>query len=153
MTRFVRNLAIPFFLGLFLPPFLAADSWAFTASEKQTFHHGPFAFKVEMSVKGNGSLKKQISIPITSLKVKMKNERASSEPLKVKTIRVYFAPNVFRDIATREFMVTPGQWVTKYFHLRKEFQPLLGERGYVEVAFENFAIHFYPRERKFLGPY
>jgi hypothetical protein len=82
----------------------------------------------------------------------MKNEKASSEALKVKTIRVYIAPTVFRDIETREFSVAPGQWVTKYFRLRKEVQPLLGEKGYVEIAFETFSIQFHPRERKFHGP-
>jgi hypothetical protein len=152
MIRPVGIFAIALSISLFLPSFAAPELWAFTASEKQTFHHGPFAFRIEMTVKGNGSLKKQNPIPITSLKVKMKNERASSESLKVKTIRVYFVPNVFRDVATREFTVTPGQWVTKYFHLRKDLQPLLGERGYIEVAFENFVIQFYPRERKFSGP-
>jgi hypothetical protein len=152
MTRFGSIFFISISIAFFAVFFVPADSWAFTASEKQVFHQGPFAFKMEMFVKGNGSLKKQTSLPITSLKVKMKNERASSEPLKVKSIRVYIVSNVFRDVATREFAVTPGQWVTKNFHFRKELQPLLGEKGYIEVAFENFVIHFYPRERKFHGP-
>jgi hypothetical protein len=152
MARFASILAVLLFMGFLLAPLGASDSWAFTASEKQTFHHGPFAFKIEMSIKGDGSLKKQIPIPITSIKVKMKNERASAESLKVKAIRVYFVPSVFREVATREFTITPGQWVTKYFHLRKESQPLLGEKGYIEVIFENFSIQFYPREHKFVGP-
>jgi hypothetical protein len=131
---------------------MTSEPWAFSTSEAKVFHQGPFSFKLEISLTGSGSLKKSNPIPITSLKLKMKNEKASSEILKVKAIRVYLAPTVFRDIATREFSVVPGQWVTKYFRLRKEVQPLLGEKGYVEITFETFAIQFHPRERKFHGP-
>ena len=140
------------FLGFFFFLFSHPEAAAFSASEAKLFHHGPFAFKMELSITGNGSLKKSNPIPITSLKIKVKNEKASSEILKIKAIRVYIAPTVFRDIETREFTVSPGQWVTKYFRLRKEVQPLLGEKGYVEIAFENFSIQFNPRERKFQGP-
>ena len=152
MTRFRRISVSAVLLGFFLSLFMTSEGWAFSASESKLFHHGPFAFKVEISLSGNGSLKKTNPIPITSLKLKIKNEKASSEALKVKTIRVYFAPSVFRDIETREFSVSPGQWVTKYFRLRKEVQPLLGEKGYVEIGLENFSIQFNPRERKFSGP-
>jgi hypothetical protein len=131
---------------------MASEGQAFSTSDSKVFHHGSFAFKIEISITGNGSLKKANPIPITSVKLKVKNEKASSELLKVKTIRVYLAPSVFRDIETREFSISPGQWVTKYFRLRKEVQPLLGEKGYVEIAFENFSIQFNPRERKFNGP-
>jgi hypothetical protein len=139
-------------LGLLLFCFPVSEARAFSASESKLFHHGPYAFKMEISLNGNGSLKKANPIPVSSLKLKIKNEKANSEALKVKTIRVYLAPGVFRDIETRDFSVTPGQWVTKYFRLRKETQPLLGEKGYVEIGFENFSIQFHPRERKFHGP-
>jgi hypothetical protein len=152
MTRFRRISVCAIPLVFFLSLFITSELRAFSASESKIFHQGPFAFKLEISLTGDGSLKKTAPIPITSLKLKMKNEKASSEALKVKTIRVYIAPTVFRDIETREFSVAPGQWVTKYFRLRKEVQPLLGEKGYVEIAFETFSIQFHPRERKFHGP-
>lgn len=150
--RLRRLFAGALFLGFFLSLFPNSEASAFSASESKLFHHGPFAFKMELSLTGSGSLKKSNPIPITSLKIKIKNEKASSEILKIKAVRIYIAPAVFRDIETREFAVTPGQWVTKYFRLRKEIQPLLGEKGYIEIAFENFSIQFYPRERKFQGP-
>ncbi len=152
MPRFRRVSVFAVLLGFFLSVFFISELGAFSASESKLFHQGPFAFKVEISLTGDGSLKKAAPLPITSLKLKMKNEKASSEVLRVKTIRVYLAPSVFRDIETREFSVSPGQWVTKYFRLRKEVQPLLGEKGYVEIGFEHFSIQFYPRERKFHGP-
>ena len=152
MTRFRRISVCAFLFGFILSLFITSELWAFSASGSKIFHQGPFAFTLEISLTGNGSLKKSNPIPITSLKLKIKNEKASSEALKVKTIRVYIAPTVFRDIETREFSVAPGQWVTKYFRLRKEVQPLLGEKGYVEIAFETFSIQFHPRERKFHGP-
>ncbi len=152
MTRGVKVSAIAFSIGLLLSIFSASSLSAFSSSETTTFHRGPFAFKIEISVKGNGSLKKQNPTSITSIKLKMKNERASSEALRVKTIRVYTTPNVFQDVETREFTVSPGQWVTKYFRLRKDAQPILGEKGYIEIAFENFVIQFHPRERRFQGP-
>jgi len=153
MTRFRRFFVCAVLLGFFLSLFIASELWAFSASESKIFHQGPFAFKLEISLSGTGSLKKSNPLPVTSLKLKMKNEKASSEVLKIKAIRVYVAPAVFRDIETREFSVVPGQWVTKYFRLRKEVQPLLGEKGYVEIAFETFSIQFHPRERKFYGPF
>ena len=153
MTRFRRISVFAIPLVFFLSLFITSELRAFSASESKIFRQGPFAFKLEISLTGNGSLKKSPPTPITSLKLKVKNEKASSEALKVKAIRVYIAPTVFRDIETREFSVVPGQWVTKYFRLRKEVQPLLGEKGYVEIAFETFSIQFYPRERKFHGPF
>ena len=152
MTQFRRVSVSAVLLGFFLSFLLISELWAFSATESKLFHQGPFAFKLEIYLHGNGSLKKQNPIPISSLKIKMKNEKASSEVLRVKAIRIYLAPSVFRDIETREFSVSPGQWVTKHFRLRKEVQPLLGEKGYVEVVFENFSIQFNPRERKFFGP-
>lgn len=152
MTR-SRRFLLPVLFSLFLLPIpMTSELWAFSASASQLFHQGPFAFKVEISLTGNGSLKKTSPLPITSLKIKMKNEKASSEVLKVKAIRIHTNPGVFRDIETREIPISPGQWVTKYFRMRKQVQPVLGEKGYVEVIFENFSIQFHPRERKLYGP-
>jgi hypothetical protein len=106
---------------------------------------------MEIFFNGTGSLKKW-PLKMTSLKVKMKNDRASSETLRVKTIRTYINEKAYQDIDTQGFTVSPGQWVTKYYRLRKEKQPTLSEHGYIEIAFENFTIQFYPRERKFVGP-
>ncbi len=152
MIRVEKVSAIAFFIALLLSISFPAPVAAFSSSETTTFHQGPFAFKIEISVKGDGSLKKQAPLPITSIKLKMKNDRASSEVLRIKAIRVYASPTVFREVKTREFAVSPGQWVTKYFRLRKNSQVLLEEKGYIEIAFENFVIQFHPRERKFSGP-
>jgi hypothetical protein len=106
---------------------------------------------MQVQVNGRGSLKKA-PFRITSLKLKIKNERASSEILKVKTIRVYTDPVVYTDVETRGFSVSPTQWVTKYYRLRKEKQPLVNDKGFIEISFENFAVIFIPQERRFLAP-
>jgi hypothetical protein len=106
---------------------------------------------MEIQVNGRGSVKKA-PFRITSLKVKIKNERASSEILKVKTVRVYTDPLVYTDIETRGFSVSPTQWVTKYYRLRKEKQPLVNDKGFIEIAFEDFAVIFSPQEHRFLPP-
>ena len=69
-------------------------------------------------------------------------KRPAREALKVKAIRVYIAPTVFRDIETRDFSVVPGQWVTKYFRLRKEVQPLLGEKATSKSLLKPFPSSF-----------
>jgi hypothetical protein len=107
---------------------------------------------MEVQVNGRGSVKKA-PFRITSLKVKIKNERASSEILKVITIRVYTDPVVYTDIETRGFSVSPTQWVTKYYRLRKEKQPLVNDKGFIEISFENFSVVFSPQERRFLSPF
>jgi len=89
---------------------------------------------------------------MTSVKIKIKNDRASSQVLKVKAIRAYLASNVFQDIETAGYPVTPGQWVTKFYRFSKGKRPLLSERSYILVTFEGFSIRFYPRERKFRAP-
>lgn len=124
---------------------------AFTIIEKKVFKEGPFLFKLEVQVYGTGSAKKT-PLRVNSVKVKIKNERASSQPLEVKTVRVYLKPQVFRDLETRGYPVSPGRWVTKYYRLTKEKRPLLGEQGFIHIAFNGFAVTFSPKKRTFQGP-
>jgi len=125
---------------------------AFTIIEKKVFKEGPYLFKLEVQVYGTGSSKK-IPLRVNSVKVKIKNERASSQTLEVKTVRAYLEPQVFQDLETKGYRVSPGQWVTKYYRLRKGKRPLLGEQGFIHIAFNGFAITFSPKERKFQGPF
>ena len=151
MARFTRMACVVIGFTLISPFFLAADLWAFsTITEKKIFKEGPYSFQIEIQIKGSGSFKKKAKM--TSLKVKIKNEKASSDILRVKAIRNYTEPKVYSDIETRGYPISPGQWVTKYYRLPKKNQPFLGEKGYVEIAFENFVIHFMPRVKKFQGP-
>lgn len=137
------------FLGLI---FLPADLGAFySISETQIFSQGPYAFKMEIQFNGTGTSKKK-PLQMSSLKVKIKNDRASSEVLKIKTIRVFLETNVYQDIETLGYPITPGQWVTKFYRLPKGKRPVLSDRGFIEIAFENFTVQFYPRDRKFSGP-
>jgi hypothetical protein len=152
MVRVLRIALIALGFALFLPLVLTGDLWAFTIVETSNFREGPYTFKMEVQVNGRGSIKKA-PFRITSLKVKIKNERASSEILKVKTIRVYTDPVVYTDIETRGFSVVPSQWVTKYYRLRKDKQPLVSGKGFIEISFESFTVIFNPRERRFLSPF
>jgi hypothetical protein len=140
-------LALFFFLQMAFSPGL----FAFTIIEKKTFNEGPFLFKLEVQVYGSGSAKK-IPLRVNSVKVKIKNERASSKALGVKAVRAYRDSQLFQDIDTKGFPVAPGQWVTKYFRFPKDTRPQLGGEGFFQVIFEDFTITFSPRERKFLGP-
>ena len=130
---------------------LSPDLPAFTIIENKVFTEGPFQFKLEVQVHGRGSAKK-LPMAVSSVKVKIKNEKRSSKTLEVKAVRAYLDRQVFQDIETRGYPVTPGQWVTKYYRLPKEKRPLLGEQGFVQVVFDGFTITFSPRERKFQGP-
>lgn len=151
MARFTRMACWVIGFTLLPPFFLAADLWAFrTIAEKKIFKEGPYSFQMEVQIKGSGSLKK--TAKMTSLKVKIKNEKVSPDTLRVKAIRNYTEPKVFSEIETRGYPVSPGQWVTKYYRLPKKNRPVLGEKGYIEIAFEKFVIRFMPRERKFQGP-
>jgi len=141
------TLAFFFFFQMVFSPRL----FAFIIIEKKTFNEGPFLFKLEVQVYGSGSAKK-IPLRVNSVKFKIKNERASSKVLQVKAVRAYHDSKVFRDIETKGYPVTPGQWVTKYFRFPEDTRPLLGEEGFFQVVFEGFTINFSPRERKFLGP-
>ncbi len=151
MTRFVKTLYPALGAVLFSYLLLVPDLWAFSISENQMFSEGPYLFKMEVEVNGHGSPKKN-PLRMTSLKVKIKNDRASSQPLKVKSIRAYLDPQIYQDIETKGFPIIPAQWVTKYYRLPKGKQPLLGEQASIEIAFETFTIRFNPRERKFQGP-
>jgi len=130
---------------------LCPDASAFTVIESRIFADGPYLFKLEVQVYGSGSSKK-LPLRVNSVKVKIKNERASSKTLEVKAVRAYLDPQVYRDIETVGYPVTPGQWVTKYYRLSKEKRPLLGEQGFIQIVFDGFTIAFNPKERKFHGP-
>jgi len=151
MDRFLRIAPILLGFPLLLQMVLPTDLWAFSIIEEKKFNENSYVFRLEIQVYGSGKLKKGM-LRISSLKVKIKNENAGSGILQVKTIRAYQQPSVFQDIETRGFCVSPAQWVTKYYRLRKEKQPLLSNSGYIEVAFQNFSIQFNPRQRKFHGP-
>jgi hypothetical protein len=138
-------------LTLFLQTILFSELWAFTIVETKNFREGSLTFKMEVQVYGRGNLKKG-PVTMSSLKVKIKNEKAGSENLKVKTTRVYSQPNVYMDLETVGYSISPRQWVTKYYRLKKDNKFILGESGYIEFAFDNFTILFNPRERKFQGP-
>jgi hypothetical protein len=152
MVRFLRIALLVLGFTLFVPLILPADLWAFTIIETHNFKEGPYIFKIEVQVSGRGSIKRPPT-RITSLKVKIKNEKGNPEILKIKTIRVYTDEKVYSDIESRGYSVAPAQWVTKYYRLRKEKQPALSDKGFIEIHFENFTVLFSPRERKFLGPF
>lgn len=151
MTRLGRPRWLALAIFLFLPIFLIPDLWAFSLTENKMFSEGPYLFKMEVEVNGRGSPKKS-PMRMTSLKVKIKNDRASSRSLTVKSIRAYLDPQIYQDIETKGYPITPAQWVTKYYRLPKGKQPLLGEQASIEIAFDTFIIRFNPRERKFQGP-
>jgi hypothetical protein len=147
----VRSLLIALGVALSLSPLLASELQAFSITEKKMFTQGPYLFQIEVQVSGRGSIKKN-PMKMSALKVKIKNDRASSQTLMVKNIRAYLDPRIYQDIETLGYSVTPAQWVTKYYRLPKEKQPLLGEQGLIEITFDTFTIRFKPRERKFQGP-
>jgi len=130
----------------------SSDLQAFSSIvETQTFRQAPYTFKLEIEVSGPGKLKRDL-IQLSSVKVKIKNERASSGVLKVKAIRAFQEPHIFKDIETRSFSISPGQWVTKYLRFSKGKKPFLSDKGFIAIVFENFTIQFNPQERKFKGP-
>jgi hypothetical protein len=130
---------------------LSPDLSAFTIIENKIFAEGPFLFKLEVQVYGGGSSKKP-PLRVNSVKIKIKNERASSKTLEVKAVRAYLNPQAYQDIETRGYPITPGQWVTKYYRFPKEKRPLLEEQGFIQIAFDGFTIAFNPREHRFQGP-
>jgi hypothetical protein len=130
---------------------LSSDLRAFSVAETQIFRQGPYTFKMEIQASGPGKIKRDL-IQLSSLKVKIKNERASSEVLRVKAIRAFQEPNVFKDIETRGYSISPGQWVTKYLRLSKAKKPFLTPKGFIAIVFEGFTIQFIPQERRFRGP-
>lgn len=146
-----------FFLTLLLIIFgqliFNGELLAYAIAERKIFAVGSYAFKLEIQISGKGSFKKSRSLPVTSLKVKIKNERASSEVLKVKAIRIFQDPAVYQDIETKIFRISPGQWVTKYFRLSRRGNHLITAQGFVAIEFEDFSVRFYPWARKFQGPH
>ncbi|HYB21400.1 MAG TPA: hypothetical protein VEH09_10730 [Thermodesulfobacteriota bacterium] len=151
MSRSERTRWLALGIALFLPLLLIPDLWAFSVTENKMFSEGPYLFKMEVEVNGRGNPKKN-PIRMTALKVKIKNDRASSKPLTVKSIRAYLDSQSYQDIETKGYPITPAQWVTKYYRLPKGKQPLLGEQPSIEIAFDTFTIRFNPRDRKFQGP-
>jgi hypothetical protein len=151
MVRFLRIAVMACGLALCLQMIPSNNLWAFSINETKIVKESPYAFKMEVQVYGRGNLKKG-PVRMTSLKVKIKNEQASPEILKVKTIRIYPEPKIYTDIETLGYSISHGKWVTKFYRLPKQKQPILSTNGYVEIGFENFAIQFNPRERKFEGP-
>jgi hypothetical protein len=134
--------------GFFLIMMWPANLDAFYISETQEFQKGPYTFKMEIQVYGRGSPKKN-PLRVTSVKVKIKNKKASSEALKVKAIRAFTAADTHRDIETLGYTISPSQWVTKFYRLPKDKQPLLSGDGFFQVDFERFAVRFSPRDRQF----
>jgi hypothetical protein len=147
----VRSLLIALGVALSLSTWLSSELHAFSITEKKMFTQGPYLFQLEVQVSGRGRSKKN-PMKMTALKVKIKNDRASSQTLMVKSIRAYLDPRIYQDIETAGYPITPGQWVTKYYRLPKEKQPLLGNEGLIEIVFDAFTIRFKTRERKFQGP-
>jgi hypothetical protein len=151
MPRILKIASLPLGIALLLQLVLGSELQALPIVESKFFAEGPYSFKMEVQVSGGGHYKKK-PLQLSSLKLKIKNDRTSSVNLAVKAIRAYSDPVVFKDIETRGFSVAPGRWVTKFYRLPKERQISIGEQGYIEISFENFIIRFSPKERKFQGP-
>ena len=151
MTLGWKKTLLALAVSLLLQTGLIPDVSAFTIIENRIFAEGPFLFKLEVQVYGSGRAKKP-PLRVSSVKVKVKNQRASSKTLEIKAIRAYTGPEVYKDLETKGYSVTPGQWVTKYYRLSKDNRPLLGEKGFIQIAFDGFTIQFTPQDRKFQGP-
>ena len=121
-------------------------------TKSQIFTEGDYTFQMELQIYGSNVAKKKIPFKMSSLKVKIKNRRASSDILKVHAIRAHLNPNAHQDIETKGYPISPGQWVTKYYRLPKGKRPIIGEQGFIEIAFEHFTIRFNPRDLTFQGP-
>ncbi len=125
---------------------------AYSVTESKIFAVGPYAFKLEIKISGKGNLKKSSVLPVSSLKIKIKNDRASSQVLKVKAIRIFQDPTVHQDIETKAFVIPPGNWKTKFFRLSRRGSHSITPQGFIAIEFENFSIRFRLWERKFQGP-
>lgn len=132
-----------------LPLMFNNELFAYSVTESKIFAVGSYAFKLEIQISGKGNLKKSSSLPISSLKIKIKNDRASSQDLKVKAIRIFREPMVYQDVETKAFVIPPGNWTTKYFRLSRRGKHSITPQGFVSIEFENFSIHFRVWERKF----
>ncbi len=150
MTRKLRIAGLVVSFSLFLIWIWPADLDAFYISETRQCRQGSYTFKMEIQVYGRGSPKRN-PMRVTSVKVKIKNEKASCEVLKVKAIRAFSGADVHSDIETLGYTISPAQWVTKFYRLPKERQPLVSLDGFFEIDFEQFAVRFSPRDRLFQG--
>jgi hypothetical protein len=152
MGRPLRSLGICLLVAFSLQMVLPANLQAFSIAKSKIFIAGEYTLQMEIRISGRNVGKKRIPFKMSSLKVKIKNKRASSNILKVRAIRAYLSPNVHQDIETKGYPISPGQWVTKYYRLPDEKRPIIGEQGYIEINFEHFTIRFNPRNRTFQGP-
>jgi len=148
MGRFIKFVCLTLGATLSLQIALFTHLWAFTITEVKSFNEGPYNFKLEIQVYGRGSFQKGTA-KLSSLKIKIRNERSSSEALNVKAIRVYSDPQVYRDLDTIGYAISPGKWVTKYYRLRKEKQIFMSSKGFIAIHFGKFNIQFSPRDHKF----
>lgn len=124
------------------------ELFAYSVTESKIFAVGPYAFKLEIQISGKGNLKKSSSLPISSLKIKIKNDRASSQDLKIKAIRIFQEPMVHQDVETKAFIIPPGKWATKYFRLSRRGNHSITTQGFISIEFENFSVRFQVWERK-----
>lgn len=132
--------------------FFNTELLAYSISESKIFAVGPYAFKLEIQISGQGNLKKSSSLSVSSLKIKIKNDRASSQDLKVKAIRIFQDSTLYKDIETKAFAISPGKWTTKYFRLSRRGNHSLTPQGFISIEFENFSVRFRLWEKKFQGP-
>jgi hypothetical protein len=145
-------LGICLLVAVCLPLALAADLQAFSIVKSKVFTEGDYTFQMEIQIYGSNVGKKKIPFKMSSLKVKIKNKRASSDTLKVHAIRAHLSPDAHQDIETKGYPISPGQWVTKFYRLPERKRPIIGEQGFIEIAFEPFTIRFNLRDRTFQGP-
>lgn len=150
--RPVPSFAICLLLVFLLQTALPAKLQAFSISKSKIFTEGDYTLQMEIQISGRNVGKKRGPFKMSSLKVKIKNKRASSDSLKVRAIRVHLSPNSHQDMETKGYSISPGQWVTKYFRLPEENRPIIGEEGYIEIVFDHFTIRFNPRDRTFQEP-
>jgi hypothetical protein len=148
MVRIGKIAVIALGLALLLPLSWPGDLRAYTITEKSVFSQGPYSFQMEIQIHGSGNINKS-PLHMTSLKVKIRNERASTAPLHIKTIRAYIDPKVYNDIETRGYPIKRGNWVTKFYRLRKAQQPSLNDQGFIEIGLDGFIVRFSPRQRQF----
>jgi hypothetical protein len=152
MSRWLARIGIGLGFILLLEMIQPHPLPAFSIAKANIFTEGAYTFHLEVRVSGHNLAKKRMPLKMSSLKVKIKNKRASSEILKVRAIRAYLSPNAHQDIETKGYPISPGQWVTKYYRLPEEKRPIIGEQGYIEIVFEHFTVRFNPRDRTFQGP-
>ena len=152
LARLLRSIGICLLMACFLQMALPANLQAFSIAKSKIFTEGDYTLQMEIQIAGRTVGKKRVPFKLSSLKVKIKNKRASTDVLEVQAIRVHLSANAHQDMETKGYPISPGQWVTKYYRLPDEKRPIIGEQGYIEIAFEHFTIRFNPRDRTFQGP-